>query len=82
MIGLEGEWHLPNDVRIRGTSFFLPSLTDLGGDRLLRSELEVTVPIVDPLAAKFRMRNVNDNNPSADVGDNKFTTNVGLSLQF
>ena len=81
-IGLEAEWSLPRDLRLRGGLLYLPGLTDIDRDWLFRSELELTVPIWDPIFARFRVRNINDNNPAPGVGSNEFTTNLGLSLQF
>lgn len=82
LLGLEAEWLFPRDIRLRSVAMYMPSLTDISNDWLFRWELDLTVPIWDPIAMRFRMRNVNDDNPTPDVGNNKFTTILGFSLNF
>jgi hypothetical protein len=60
----------------------MPSFVGSGDHRLLRFELAYAVPIWDPIALKAGVRNVFDDNPSDDTGNNKFTTFLGLALQF
>lgn len=82
MLGIEAEWQLPYDISLRSGVFYMPSLSDFENDWLFRWNFEITVPIWDPIAMRFRMRNTNDSNPAPDVGNNKFTTIMGLTLQF
>ena len=63
----------------RSTGYRVPSPWD---DYLFRWEANLTIPLVDPLALRLRITDVNDNNPSPDVGNNKFTTTLGLALRF
>jgi hypothetical protein len=51
-------------------------------DWLFRSFLDFTVPLFEPIALKLLLANVNGDNPSPDVGNNKFTTTMALSLEF
>jgi hypothetical protein len=60
----------------------MPGLNDPGEERLFRFDFDFKLPIVDPVALLFRVTNVNDNNPDPEVGDNKFTTFMALSLDF
>jgi hypothetical protein len=82
VIGTEGSWRLPRDSELRGYFFYMPSWEGPGDHWLMRFELTYTVPIWDPIAAKVGVRNVYDDNPSADTGNNKFTTLLGLALRF
>ncbi|MEE9521736.1 MAG: DUF481 domain-containing protein, partial [candidate division NC10 bacterium] len=61
---------------------YYPGLSDPSEEWLLRTELALTVPLIDPIAMKLRVTNVNDSNPTPDVGNNKITTTLGLSLIF
>jgi len=49
---------------------------------LFRGLVDFTVPLFDPIALKLLLTNVNDDNPSSDVGNNKFTATMALSLEF
>jgi hypothetical protein len=82
LLGLEGRYAWESGIEVGGRMFYYPGIPDPGENWLYRTELWFTVPLVDPLALKFRVTNVNDNNPTPDVGDNKLTTSLGLSLRF
>jgi len=82
LLGLEGRYAWESGVEVGGRMFYYPGIPDPGEDWLYRTELYLTVPLVDPLALKLRFANVNDNNPTPDVGTNKVTTTLGLSLKF
>ena len=60
----------------------MPSLEDFGSNWLYRWGLELTMPIWDPIAMRFRVSGINDDNPTRDVGNNKVTTILGLALSF
>ena len=88
--GLEGRYTLGNYMGygiVKGVTFelrsmYMPDITNPNKNWLLRSELGITIPLTDLLALKYRLTNVNDNNPSRNVGNNKVVTSLGLSLGF
>jgi hypothetical protein len=88
--GLEGRYTLGSYMGyniLKGITFeirlmYMPGLSDPDENWLLRSALGITIPLTDMLALKYRMMNVNDNNPSEGVGKNKMETSLGLSLGF
>jgi len=82
LVGLEGRYEFESGISVYGRMFYYPGLSDPSEEWLLRTELALTVPLIDPIAMKLRIANVNDSNPSPDVGNNKITTTLGLSLIF
>jgi hypothetical protein len=81
-LGAEVRYKFQKDIVLSGRIYYYPSISDLGDDWLFRGDLELTVPLYEFIAMKIRVANVNDDNPSPDVGNNKFTTSLGLSLTF
>ena len=81
-LGLEGRYNVGKNITLEGKLLYMPGLSDLGNNWLFRARFDVRVPIIDPIALNLRLTNNNDNNPSPEVGNNKFTTTVALSLQF
>jgi hypothetical protein len=61
---------------------YMPSIAPFADDWLFRSFIDFTVPLFDPIALKLLLTNVNDDNPSPDEGNNKFTATMALSLEF
>jgi len=60
---------------------YMPDIQDISGNWLWRTRGSLTIPILDPIALRLRIENVNDNVPSPDVGNNKFTTFLGVALK-
>jgi hypothetical protein len=81
-LGVEARYTFKNDIILNGRVYYYPSIEELIDDWLFRGDLELTVPLYDFVAMKIRLAHVNDNNPSPDVGNNKFTALMGLSLTF
>jgi hypothetical protein len=81
-IGFEGLYTFKNGVTISCNLLLMPGLDDPGEERLFRFDFDFKLPIVDPVALLFRFTSVNDNNPDPEVGDNKFTTFMALSIDF
>jgi len=81
-IGFESIYTFANGVRMKGNLLYMPGLSDPGDDFLLRFNIDVRMPIIDPVALLLRMTNVNDNNPAPGVGNNKLTTLMAISLDF
>lgn len=81
-IGFDGFYTFSNGIKLSGNLLYMPSLDNRDKEWLLRFDFDVKLPIADPVALIFRVTEVNDNNPSPDVGTNKFTTLLALSLDF
>jgi putative salt-induced outer membrane protein YdiY len=81
-IGLEGRYQFKRGIELVGTVLYLPGFNNPSEDWLFRTVIDLVVPVFDPLALKLRISNVNDNNPSPNVGNNKFTTTISLSVRF
>ncbi len=69
-------------VLLEENLFYMPGIADPHEQWLFRNTTAVSFPIGKSLAFKMVMRNVNDDNPSPDVGNNKTTFDLYLSLQF
>jgi hypothetical protein len=82
LIGFEGEVALPYDSSLGGSIIYLPGLQKPDENWLFRWDLWLTIPVWDPLALKFVVRDVFDNNPAPNVGNNKFVTTMGMTLEF
>ena len=81
-IGAGGRYRFGHGIVLDGRLLYYPGIPNPRDDWLFRTEANLTIPLVDPLALRFRITNVSDNNPSPDVGDNKFTTTLGLAVRF
>jgi hypothetical protein len=81
-IGLEGRYRFGRGIELVGALLYLPGFNNPSEDWLFRTVIDLVVPVFDPLALKLRISNVNDNNPSPNVGTNKFTTTISLSVRF
>lgn len=81
-IGLEARYDFRSYFVTLLRLMYMPDIQDIHANWLFRAELEFSIPITQILAMKLRFTNVNDNNPTPDVGDNKFTTNLLLSFGF
>ncbi len=73
---------LINRILFGGNFFYMPGIEDLKNNWLLRYALSAAVPFSKTLSLKTVMRQVSDDNPSPDVGNNKLTINLYLSLLF
>jgi len=81
-IGIDGFYTFSNGIKLSGNLLYMPSFENRDKEWLFRFDFDVKLPINDPVALVFRVTEVNDNNPSPDVGTNKFTTLLALSLDF
>ncbi len=81
-IGLGGRYDFGKGIYLDVDLLYMPSIAPFADDWLFRSFLDFTVPLFDPLALKLRLTNVNDDNPSPGVGNNKFEATMALSLEF
>jgi len=62
--------------------FYMPGVKDLKENWLLRYSITASIPIGKSLALKIVTREVSDSNPAPEVGNNKFTFDLYLSLRF
>jgi hypothetical protein len=81
-LGLQAGYDFGRGIVLSGFFLYMPRMGDPDEDWLYRSELELTVPVFDPLAIKVRLTDVNDDNPTPQVGNNKFTGSLLLSIRF
>jgi len=81
-VGLGGGYDFGKGIYLDVELLYMPSIAPFADDWLFRSFLDFTVPLFDPIALKLRLTNVNDDNPSPEVGNNKFTATMALSLEF
>ncbi len=69
-------------VLLEGSVFYMPGIRNPNEQWLYRNIITVSFPIGNSLAFKSVFRNVNDNNPSPEVGNNKATFDLYLSARF
>jgi len=81
-IGLGGRYDFDKGIYLDVEFLYMPSIAPFADDWLFRGFVDFTVPLFDPIALKLLLANVNDDNPSPDVGNNKFTATMALSLEF
>lgn len=81
-LGLQGSYEFGQGIILSAAALYMPKITDPSDDWLFRALLDLTVPIFDPIAVKLRLTNTNDNNPTEEVGENKFVASLLLSLVF
>jgi hypothetical protein len=81
-IGLGGGYDFGKGIYLDVDLLYMPSIAPFADDWLFRGFLDFTVPLFDPIALKLLLANVNDDNPSPDVGNNKFTATMALSVEF
>lgn len=73
-------YHLPYGAHFDGRVDYLPSVKDFTGDYLLRSQAGLTLPLFDPIAAKFGVLDEYDSTPAAGTQSNSLFITLGLSL--
>ena len=86
-VGLSGKYRMDdvafiNTFIIDGFLMYYPSLENPNEDWIFRSNLNFTIPLFDFLSVKLSLNNINDTNPSIDIGNNKTTTNLLFGLEF
>ena len=73
---------LINRILFGANFFYMPGIEDLTNNWLLRYSVTASIPISKALVLKMVARQVTDDNPSPEVGNNKLTFDLYLSLQF
>ena len=87
LIGLSAEDHLRNlwlvrELILGAKVFYMPSLEDPEGDWLMRMRFTIELPINGMVSLKWVYRIVNDDNPVPEVGNNKTTTDIYLTVKY
>jgi hypothetical protein len=80
--GFDFLYTFANGMFWRGTMLYMPSVGYARQTWLFRASTSLTFPLSQMLALKASLTDVDDNNPSPDIGNNKITTNFGMSLLF
>jgi putative salt-induced outer membrane protein YdiY len=73
-------YYLPYGAHFDGRIDYLPSVSDFTNDYLLRAAAAVTMPLVDPISAKFSVLNEYDNTPAPNTDRNSLFITAGLSV--
>ena len=86
-MGIGAKDHLKNiwlvrEMILTGDIFYMPSFSDPQKDWLSRMTFGIEIPISTMLSMKWIYRIVNDDNPVPEVGNNKTTTNLNLSVKY
>jgi hypothetical protein len=78
--GAAAAYYLPYDAYIGWRLDYLPAVDNFTTDYLVRNALELAVPLIDPLSAKFSLLDEYNNNPSANADRNSLYLALGLSV--
>ena len=79
---LEFLYTFSNGIFLRGNVHYMPSLWRDQSAWLFRAGASLTMPLSQMVALKISVTDVDDNNPSPEIGNNKLTTDIGLSILF
>ncbi len=73
-------YHLPYGAHFDGRVDYLPAVDNFTEDYLLRAQAALTMPLVDPISAKFSVLNEYDNTPAPGTTRNSLFITLGLSV--
>ncbi len=79
-LGAAAGYHLPFGAHFGWRVDYLPAVDDFLNDYLLRNELALTLPLLDPIAAKLSLVDEYDSTPSEDSDKNSLYFTSGLSV--
>jgi len=87
LFGVEAEYEIEdliiiNRVLLGANFFYMPGIKDLKENWLLRYSITASIPLSKALSLKMVSREITDSNPAPEVGNNKFTFDLYLSLRF
>ncbi len=71
-----------NTLITEGFLMYYPSLSDMGEDWIIRSNVTFSVPLFDFLSVKLAFDYINDSNPDPSVGNNKTNTKLLFGFDF
>jgi len=78
--GLLAGYYLPYGAHAGWKLDYLPAVNDFTGQYLLRNDLGLTIPLMDPISAKFSLLDEYNNQPAADTKRNSLYLAFGLSV--
>ncbi len=73
-------YYLPYRAHFDWRLDYLPAVDNYTKDYLLRNEASLTAPLIDPISAKFVVRDEYDSQPAAGAKRNSLFLTLGLSL--
>ena len=73
-------YYLPHGAHCDWRLDYLPAVDNFTTDYLLRTEAALTAPLIDPISAKFVVRDEYNNRPAAGTKRNSLLLTLGLSL--
>lgn len=79
-IGAQAGYHLPYGSLVTWRVDYLPAVDDFTGDYLMRNELALYVPLIDPVSAKFGLLDEYDSTPAIGSDHNSLFVTLGLSV--
>jgi len=78
--GARACYHLPYDSKFDWTFDYLPAVDDWADNYLLRTTAALTVPMFDPISAKFTVMDEYNNQPAPGAAYNNLFLTIGLSI--
>ena len=78
--GLLAGYYLPYGAHADWRLDYLPAVNDFTNQYLLRNDLGLTIPLMDPISAKFSLLDEYNNQPAADTNRNSLYLAFGLSV--
>jgi len=87
LLGIDGEYEIEdvvliNRILLGAHLFYMPGARTYDKNWLLRYSITATLPLSKSLALKIVARDITDSNPAPEVGNNKFTFDLYLSLRY
>ena len=80
--GFDFLYTFANGLLWRGNMLYMPSVGYSRQTWLFRANTSLSIPLSQMVALKFSISDVDDDNPTPDIGNNKITTDFGMSLLF
>lgn len=80
--GFDFLYTFANGLLWRGNMLYMPSIGYSPQTWLFRARTSLTIPLSQMVALRFSITDVDDDNPEPDIGNNKITTDFGMSLLF
>jgi hypothetical protein len=78
--GLLAGYYLPYGAHADWKLDYLPAVNDFTGQYLLRNAFGLTLPLIDPISAKFSLLDEYNNRPATGANHNSLYLTFGLSI--